>query len=488
MEEIQLGPLRSSKRLQALVSESTVETTSVGEVNEGFEYDEEIPVEQTTYSSETNTKTVTIHKNQDPLGVTIRNEKGSIIIGRVIKGGVIERSSVLKEGDEILEVNCKKLQGLTVNEACDIIEKLNGILTFTVRPYSEANKLEDKADHVPVTRLKALFDWDPIDDAYLPCQELGVRFQRGDVLHVVSQNDKNWWQAFRDGEDDQPLAGLIPSINFHQEREVWKRRLLKVHGKNDEMDSNNGNIFNCFNCNNKKDDKSTSSEVSLDPESIMTYEEVEVYFPKKNRKRPIVLVGPSNIGKNKLREKLLKDKERFAPAVSHTSRERKITELEGFDYYFISKSQFEEDITNEKFVEYGQYKNAYYGTSIQAIKEVIDIGKSCVLSIDYPQFLTFLRRSCLNPFVVFIAPPSINKLQKMELKLGSIMKDKDLKDIIESARKMEEKYGHYFDCTIFNHDLDKSYVQLLTEVNQIERQPQWVPKAWMSDPNFSENS
>lgn len=59
--------------------------------------------------------------------------------------------------------------------------------------------------------MKAHFDYDPTDDPYVPCRELGLSFQKGDILHIISQDDPNWWQAYRDGdEDNQPLAGLVP--------------------------------------------------------------------------------------------------------------------------------------------------------------------------------------------------------------------------------------------------------------------------------------
>lgn len=61
------------------------------------------------------------------------------------------------------------------------------------------------------THVKAHFDYDPSDDPYVPCRELGLSFQKGDILHIISQSDPNWWQAYRDGdEDNQPLAGLVP--------------------------------------------------------------------------------------------------------------------------------------------------------------------------------------------------------------------------------------------------------------------------------------
>ena len=57
---------------------------------------------------------------------------------------------------------------------------------------------------------RAHFSYSPDDDLYIPCHELGISFQRGDILHVISQDDPHWWQAYRDGEGTQTLAGLIP--------------------------------------------------------------------------------------------------------------------------------------------------------------------------------------------------------------------------------------------------------------------------------------
>ena len=64
---------------------------------------------------------------------------------------------------------------------------------------------------------KAHFDYDPEEDPYIPCRELGIMFRKGDILHVINQADPSWWQAFREGEDDQNLAGLIPSRSFQEQ-------------------------------------------------------------------------------------------------------------------------------------------------------------------------------------------------------------------------------------------------------------------------------
>lgn len=68
-----------------------------------------------------------------------------------------------------------------------------------------------------IQHVRAHFDYDPEEDPYIPCRELGVSFQKGDVLHVISQEDSNWWQAYREGEEDHTLAGLIPSRAFQHQ-------------------------------------------------------------------------------------------------------------------------------------------------------------------------------------------------------------------------------------------------------------------------------
>lgn len=60
-----------------------------------------------------------------------------------------------------------------------------------------------------------------------------------------------------------------------------------------------------------------------------------------------------------------------------------------------------------------------------------------------------------------------------------ILQEEELKEIIEKAREMEEKFGHYFDMIIINNDTERAYLQLLNEINSLEREPQWVPATWV---------
>ncbi|XP_076255697.1 MAGUK p55 family member stardust isoform X5 [Rhynchophorus ferrugineus] len=441
------------------------------------------PIPNSRYSNEDNIKIIRIEKTTEPLGATVRNEGDAVVIGRVVRGGAAEKSGLLHEGDEILEVNGIEMRGKSVNAVCDILKDMEGSLTILIIPASQSSiNYRTHMSRDMVLHVRALFDYDPEDDMYIPCRELGISFRKGDVLHVISQEDTNWWQAYREGEEDQTLAGLIPSLSFQHQREsvrlATEERMTKPSKKSSTL--------LCGTTSKKKKKKGAYDEGGYpmysnddyDTEEILTYEEVSLYYPRADKKRPIVLIGPPDIGRHELRKRLMENSERFAAAIPHTSRPRKESEVDGQDYHFISRGQFEADILSRKFVEHGEYEKAYYGTSLDAIRSVVISGKICVLNL-HPQSLKILRTSDLKPYVVFVAPPNLENLKIKKDRLGESYKEEDLVDIIDKAREMENKYGHFFDMIIINNDTERAYHDLLCEINSLEREPQWVPAVWV---------
>ena len=146
----------------------------------------------------------------------MKNETESVVVGRIIKGGAADRSGLLHEGDEILEVNEVELRGKNVNEVCDILARMTGTLTMLVVPVSSLDTDATLLAKPAVVHLKAQIDYEAEDDNYVPCRELGISFHKGDILHVINQQDPHWWQAYREGEENT-LAGLIPSPDFHSQ-------------------------------------------------------------------------------------------------------------------------------------------------------------------------------------------------------------------------------------------------------------------------------
>lgn len=460
--------------------------------------EEDVLLERLSHYSEPNIKIVRIEKTSEPLGATVKNDGEAVIVGRIIRGGTAEASGLLHEGDEILEVNEVELRGKDVNEVCDILARMTGTLTFLVVPtrhhmssmnMSTSSSVVDGGRSPGVVHVKAHIDYDPEDDPYVPCRELGISFQKGDILHVINQRDPHWWQARRDGEEDQTLAGLIPSAQFQAQREAMKHTIAQDADKYDVKNGFGGSHgrrsgFLCAKRSgrNKKRKRVPymPDEEGVESEEIVTYEEVALYYPRADRKRPVVLIGPPNIGRHELRQRLMLDTERFAAAIPHTSRPKRADEVDGQDYHFISRLQFEQDILARRFVEHGEYEKSYYGTSLEAIRSVVFSEKICVLNL-HPQSLKILKSSDLMPYVVFVAPPSLEKLKRWKIDHSEPINDDELRDIIERAREMEETYGHYFDMIIIYSDPERAHQQLLSSINSLEREPQWVPGAWLAN-------
>ncbi|KAF1752374.1 hypothetical protein GCK72_018928 [Caenorhabditis remanei] len=436
-----------------------------------------------------NVKVVEVIKDEDSyLGATVRNENDRIIVGRVVKGGIVEKMNLFQEGDELLELNGSSLKGKQVNEICDILRNLSGPITFVVSPKEET---EPEANADPATansnsasskksqhvqHLRALFDYDPEDDVYVPCKELAMKFGRGDILHVLNTKDDNWWQAYRDGEDTQhSLAGLIPSSSFRQQVVLYADELEREQEQKRKE------------CKTKKK-KKLEVKKGADEENLpaigvysdfLTYEEVVLELPKATHRRPIVLCGAEGVGCLKLRDRLLEsDRITLACPVPYTSRPPKEGEFNGVHYHFVSKQKFHEEAKSGKFVEFGEYQKFWYGTAKKDVVNVIERGKTCVMTLK-AESLGAIRSPDIQPHIIFIAAPSLHILRRQREVEGTFgVKDDELKGILNQSKIIEQKYGHLFDGIIVNIDFEKSFRELKQILMKVNTEPMWVPATW----------
>ena len=96
----------------------------------------------------------------------------------------------------------------------------------------------------------------------------------------------------------------------------------------------------------------------------------------------VVISGPSGCGKNTVVEELLKIRKNCYVSISYTSRLPRDKEIEGQDYYFVTKEKFEELIEKDAFLEYASYADHYYGSPKKEIKEHLDQGEDVILIIE----------------------------------------------------------------------------------------------------------
>ncbi|XP_043790986.1 MAGUK p55 subfamily member 7 isoform X4 [Apis laboriosa] len=419
----------------------------------------EIPLE--VDEDEETVKIVQLVKSNEPLGATIKTCEvtGKIVIARIMHGGAADRSGLIHVGDEVCEVNGISVEGKTPNCVLKILQNSEGTITFKIVPADSKGGIRESK-----VRVRAHFSYKAAEDPYIPCKEAGLDFSKGDVLHIVSQDDAYWWQARREG-DRNMRAGLIPS------RALQERRIILERQQKEKTDDDNM----------KNDD--------FDREEIPTYEEVAKLYPRPGLYRPVVLIGPPGVGRNELKRRLMAtDPDKYKTPVPYTSRQPRPGEINGKEYHFVSREKMEEEIEAGKFIEYGEYKGNLYGTSSESVSSLINAGYVCLLNPHY-QALKMLRTPQTKPYVIYIKPPrfEILKETRNDARARSTFDennsrgftDEEFSEILHSAARIEFLYTHLFDEVIVNADLPIAFEQLVNAVHRVESEPLWVPASWV---------
>lgn len=455
-------------------------------------YDPELPpLPEDIDDDEDSVKIIRLVKNKEPLGATIRRDEstGAIIVARIMKGGAADRSGLIHVGDELKEVNGIPVDDKKPEEIIRILAQSQGAITFKVVPGAK----EEASIKEPQMFVKALFDYNPKDDNTIPCKEAGLAFKKGCILQIMSQDDATWWQAKHEG-DTNPRAGLIPSKQFQERRLAFQRPVTTVSSLRSSTRRSSG-FRRSFRL-SRRDRKTTKSMYEAkksemyDMADVPTYEEVVPYRRQRGDKhRLVVLVGPTGVGLSELKKKLLiSDPQHFSVTIPHTSRPKKNQETDGVDYHFISKQLFDTDIHNNKFIEYGEYKGNYYGTSLDSIRSILSKKKVCLLDVQ-PHLIKHLRTAEFKPFVVFVKPPTVDRLRetrkKTQIISGKDDKDstkpfteEDFQEMVNTAQTMETQYSHLFEMVIVNDDLDVAFSELQLALKKVETETHWIPVSW----------
>uniref|UniRef100_A0A8C4PC88 MAGUK p55 scaffold protein 4 n=1 Tax=Dromaius novaehollandiae TaxID=8790 RepID=A0A8C4PC88_DRONO len=441
---------------------------------------------------------VCLVKNKQPLGATIKRHEitGDITVARVIHGGLADRSGLLYAGDKLVEVNGVPVEGLEPEQVINILALSEGTIMFKLIPVSDR-----PVSNQTTLYVRAMADYWPLQDPAIPCADAGLPFKKGEILQIVDQNDAFWWQA-RKVSDLSACAGLIPSNHLlkRKQREFWWSQPFQPHL------CLKSSICECENafygqklflrsmrlCRRKSRTNQQSCYAQCSSSCYSTlaapYEEVVRYQRHPgDRNRLIVLVGPAGVGVNELRRRLItSNPQQFQSAVPHTTRVQKSYEMNGREYHYVSKETFENMVYTHRMLEYGEYKGYLYGTSVDAVRTVLDGGKICVVDLE-PQGIQVARTHELKPYIIFIKPSSISCMRQSRKNARIItdyyvnmkFKEEDLQEMEDSAKKMEAQFGQFFDQVIVNDDLQEASAQLLSAVHRAQDEPQWVPAIWI---------
>ncbi|AEV18668.1 Guanylate kinase [Geobacillus thermoleovorans CCB_US3_UF5] len=166
----------------------------------------------------------------------------------------------------------------------------------------------------------------------------------------------------------------------------------------------------------------------------------------------IVMSGPSGVGKGTVRKALFSQPDiNLHYSVSVTTRKPREGEVEGVDYFFRTREQFEQMIRENKLLEWAEYVGNYYGTPIDYVEKTLAEGKDVFLEIEV-QGAMKVRRAFPEALFIFLAPPSLTELEKRIMGRGT-----ESKELIENrlrAAKEELEMMDEYDYVVENDEVE----------------------------------
>ena len=185
----------------------------------------------------------------------------------------------------------------------------------------------------------------------------------------------------------------------------------------------------------------------------------------------IVLSGPSGVGKGTVRAAVFANNQfQYVYSVSATTRAQRPGEVDGKDYYFVSREEFETMIQNEDLLEYAEYVGNYYGTPIQKIEENLAAGHDVFLGIEVQGAMKVKERMPEGIFI-FLAPPNLEELESRITGRGT-----DAAHVIQermATAKEEIELMQHYDYVVVNdqvqHAVDKINAIIQSEHLKVER-------------------
>jgi guanylate kinase len=177
----------------------------------------------------------------------------------------------------------------------------------------------------------------------------------------------------------------------------------------------------------------------------------------------LVLSGPSGAGKSTIINAASDEIGEYYFSISTTTRNPRVGEENGVDYFFVSKENFEEDIKAGNFLEYAEVHGNYYGTSLKPVREALAEGKLVIFDIDVQGHR--LVRAKMNDITTsaFITPPTLKALEE-RLRARCTDDESVIVNRVENAKSEIQAVGEY-DFTIINDTVEKAAREFVIVAN-----------------------
>ena len=184
--------------------------------------------------------------------------------------------------------------------------------------------------------------------------------------------------------------------------------------------------------------------------------------PAADRGRLFVITAPSGAGKTSLVHALMEREPSLRFSVSYTTRPKRPSEVNGRDYFFVSRERFEQMIGAGEFLEHARVFDNFYGTSRQQVERSLASGQSLILEIDWQGALQ-IRRTMPECVSIFILPPSRQELERRLRGRGTDSDEVIARRLSDAASDM--KHWIEFDYVIVNDDFARAVAELQETVS-----------------------
>lgn len=174
-------------------------------------------------------------------------------------------------------------------------------------------------------------------------------------------------------------------------------------------------------------------------------------------KKLFVISGCSGVGKGTVINKFMERNKDFILSVSCTTRKPRQGETDGVHYFFLSKEKFEQNIRDDKFLEYAQFAENYYGTKKKYVKQKFEEGYNIILEIETNGALQ-VKEKMPEAVLIFIAPPSVEELEQ-RLR-GRHTEDEATIQKRLAQVKIELERSRKYDYVVINDNVDRAVEEI----------------------------
>jgi len=173
-----------------------------------------------------------------------------------------------------------------------------------------------------------------------------------------------------------------------------------------------------------------------------------------------VLSSPSGAGKTTLVKKLASNNKNFEISISHTTRKPRPNEVDGKDYHFVNKKEFEDLINKKSFYEHANIFDNRYGTLKKSVLNLLYNNKDVLFDIDWQGTKQLKQIQDLSLVTIFILPPNLKILKERLLNRHGGME----KLIEKRMQKFNEEVSHWneYNYVVINDDLDSCYEKIMS--------------------------